>query len=337
MRINGDLRKCVVFLGYNDPDSPGNLHCVGTGFFIGYQGSRYLVTAQHVAIGLGDDPFAIRLNRMDSGSDNIAVDPVTDPLKWYSHSDPSVDLAVMPLNKAFREAGYDVLFVPEGLIAQTQEMPTDAYIGDQCYAVGLFRLLHGKTRNLPVVHTGNLAMLAGEEPIPVHDWLTPPNSGKVRMVESYLVEMQSLQGLSGSPVFVRPPIIFGPIDAAGRQVTALIPNNDMRLLGVWQGAWDAAPDRVAALQHGKLVRVPVGMGVVTPVTKLKELFEMPEVKAERDAWKKSLEAEAAAQPDSISVERPGKAEAESVPDNPSHKEDFTRLLNAAVKANKPVS
>jgi hypothetical protein len=339
MRISSDLRKCVVFLGLDDPDSPGNLHCVGTGFFVGYNGAIYLVTAQHVALTFGDGPFAIRLNRFDGGSDNVTIDPLIDPHRWYCHSDPNVDLAVMPLNKSYRQAGYDVLVCPEEIIAQvrTDHQPTDAFTGDQCYAVGLFRLLHGKTRNLPVVHTGNLALLAGEELIPVHDWLTPSDSRKIRMVDAHLVELQSLQGLSGSPVFVRPPMIITGIQAAGKSHDIMVPLDRIHLLGIWQGAWEAEPDRVAAIQRGKLVRVPVGVGVVTPASKLRELFEMPEVKDEREAWKESLQAAAAAQPDSISVERPQKVVVVPASDNPSHKEDFTSLLSAAAKSNKSAS
>jgi hypothetical protein len=332
MRINGDLRKCVAFIGYANPDVKGGIACLGTVFFAAYDGARYIVTAQHIAMAIGDAPFVIRLNKISGGSENIQGDVIEHNLKWYSHADPNVDLAIMPFNFDLRMAGNDVLLIPEAMLAQTATVPTEAYIGDECYVIGLFRLLAGETRNLPVVHTGNIALLAGEEAIPVHDWLTTPDSGKIRHIDAYLVEAQSLRGLSGSPVFVRPPIEVGPLELKPNSVTLLSATTKLALLGVWQGSWEAGPDTVRALQHAKLVRVPVGMGVVTPIDKLREIFEMPAVKEERQKYKDRIAAANLPTPDSISrVAR--KTEEIDAPesDNPAHKEDFMSQLTLAAK------
>src|SRR5437764_14482248 len=76
-------------------------------------------------------------------------------------------------------------------------------IGDLTYTVGLFRLLSGNKRNLPIVHSGIVSMMPSDERIPVRDW-RPPH-GRI-FVEGYLVETGSLEGLSGSPVFMHPTI-----------------------------------------------------------------------------------------------------------------------------------
>lgn len=111
-------------------------------------------------------------------------------------------------------------------------------------------------------------------------------------VEGYLVESQSLAGLSGSPVFVRPEVSFDP-EPLGFSINTDRPKGSklvrggaaqLFLLGLWQGAWEAPPDEVKATQSGAApgAKVPVGMGVVVPCYKILELLEMPQVKAYRD-------------------------------------------------------
>jgi hypothetical protein len=43
-------------------------------------------------------------------------------------------------------------------------------VGDFTYTIGLFRLMSGERRNLPIVHFGTVAMVPGDEKIPVRDW-----------------------------------------------------------------------------------------------------------------------------------------------------------------------
>ena len=72
MRLDDDLRKTVVFFGLED-DTPGKggISCVGTGFLLGYDTCGYLVTAKHLAQGLGDNPFLVRVNTKDGNSVNL--------------------------------------------------------------------------------------------------------------------------------------------------------------------------------------------------------------------------------------------------------------------------
>jgi hypothetical protein len=134
--------------------------------------------------------------------------------------------------------------------------------GDICYAVGLFQLLAGKKRNLPIVHTGNLALTAGEEAIPVRDWHCYPQRGKIRYVEGHLVELQNLKGLSGSPVFVRAShdILDLPTDAGGT-ANIRVSRNDIHLLGVWQSSWDAPRVRCWVCNRVQSSVSPSGSGV----------------------------------------------------------------------------
>src|SRR5262249_18114649 len=112
VRISEDARRCVVFLGVEDdtPNSSG-IRCVGTGFFVSYGGTyRYLVTVKHVANSLVDAPFLIRINDINgAGSSNISVD--TGDLRWFTHEDPDVDLAIASVEFDFRAGGSDVRFI----------------------------------------------------------------------------------------------------------------------------------------------------------------------------------------------------------------------------------
>ena len=195
-----------------------------------------------------------------------------------------MDLAVIPFHYDLRRHGYDVKAVPQELFAGTDDLPENQFgIGDLCYAVGLFRLMAGKTRNLPFVHSGNIGLMPGQEKIPVRDWMGPSYASKTRYVDGYLVEATNLGGLSGSPVFVRPAHDWGGPTIEGRSVRAKLPRADILLLGIWQSSWEARPDDVMALDHTGDVRVPVGIGVVVPVSKLVDLLNTQELKTQRDA------------------------------------------------------
>src|SRR5580692_3158236 len=83
VRIAEDLRKCVVFVGLDQPDEDGedNIAPGGTGFFVVWGGdlfghgqpATYLVTAKHVAENLGTK-FAVRFNKPGAGSRTVIVD-----------------------------------------------------------------------------------------------------------------------------------------------------------------------------------------------------------------------------------------------------------------------
>jgi hypothetical protein len=294
VRVSDDLRRCVVFIGFED-DTPASagIRCASTAFFIVYKASVYLVTAKHAAVGIGDAPFVIRINNTDGTSDNLHCDGLD--FRWYCHDDPNVDLAVLPFNYDLRSHGHDFKYLPEQIIVDATHFTSeDIGIGDLCDTVGLFRLLAGHKRNLPVVHTGNIALLPGDEKVPVSDW-DSAKSGNSRLIEAYLVESQSIQGLSGAPVFVRPTVGFdlSPIGPKTR-----LSREQLYLLGVWQGAWDAKPgEALAADRGGRDIRVPVGIGVVTPAIKLIELMESSELQKQREELGQRRAAQTAAMPD----------------------------------------
>ena len=313
LRVNDDLKKCVAFVGYVTSDDDGNrqFHAGGTGYFQEYGGVVYFVTARHVAETLVS-PFALRATSLDG-------DPVLREemyvSAWHFHPDRNVDLAI-------------VVGAPHGVPSLSQNSiltpdlsrEKDIGIGDETYIIGLYRLMKGKKKNLPIVHSGNIAMIPGDELIPQRDSRT----GEVKYVEGYLVESQTLAGLSGSPVFVRHTWQWTP-----KEETALLLGS-LYLLGVWSGAWDAPPGEVLSLERPDAQRVPVGMGITVPSYKLLELFEMPKVVDHR---KQIIEREGAANADSA-LPAAQVSEPPTTAENPDHREDFSRLVDAAVSGNK---
>jgi len=277
MRIQDSVRNSVAFVGFAD-DRPGRggIDCIGTVFFLEYEDGAYLVTAKHVAKELDDVPFLLRLNKTDNvRSSNVPI----DGMRWFYHNDPNVDAAVLPFDVRSRE--FYAAYVTQPMILNESNMDEENIgIGCQCYIVGLFHLLAGQQRNLPVVHSGSIALLPGDEKTPVCDW-DDPDGKRTRYVSSYLVEAQTLDGLSGSPVFVRPSVDIALTTVSGRQIVARSPRNEIYLLGLWQAAWNAPPTEVLSVAGRGNVIVPVGMGVVVPVMQIVEILERQELVDQR--------------------------------------------------------
>lgn len=331
MRINEDLRKTVVSLGF---ENGNDIKCIGTGFLVSYETVGYLVTARHVAMELNDVPFIIRVNCRDGSAKNI----FEDNIKWIYHPDDNIDIAIILYEKLYNRSIYDVLYIP---LPDLMKSSLGEYIdvGDMCYTIGLFRLIKGEKRNLPVVHSGNIALLPKDEKIPVNDWYDS-KSQKSRYIEAYLVEAQSLDGLSGAPVFARPTINYplSPVDPferitkkgreriiLGESIHTAIGSENLYFMGIWHGAWNAPPDEItqAAMEMGNSVRVSLGMGIVVPATNLLTLLEMPKMKEDRNAiiYEKVYPAS------QDKVRRPSNQA------NSQHKEDFMSLVSAAAKKN----
>ncbi len=300
VRFRDDVRECVAFIGVG---VGAGFESLGTAFFIGWGGARYLVTARHVADGLEDLPFAVRVNK--NGPAGV-VDVTYDPAEhgkdwpWLVHDDPTVDAALMDFNINWRmpDVDADAKSIPQEMFLRTDQFDDrNAGVGDFCYVVGLFRLMRGKTRNLPFVHSGNIGLLPSDERIPVRNWRKEPGAPKTIHVEGYLVEMTSLGGLSGSPVFVRPTFDFVDLPLnTGEKVTARLPQADVYVMGVWQSAWDGDPDDTLRAEVGNY-KVPVRIGAVVPVQRIIEILEGPVATERRNAFIARKDAARAANPD----------------------------------------
>jgi len=319
VRLDDDARKCVVFFGV--PSAEGDSEGVdyrGTGFLVQHRDGDfrfcYLVTAKHVARNLETGGVLLRANTKDGGAQRIMIDEA----RWRYHDDSTVDVAVTP----FRLPEYfDCLYFDSSyFLTQEKKESKNIGVGDLAQIVGLFRLVSGEQRNLPIVHNGHISLFPDDEKIPIRDRTT----NEIVMTECYLVEAQTLEGLSGSPVFARRSFRVGvkePRD--GSELKAWV-HGSVWLLGLWQGAWDARPGDLLAKDKGLSgqVRVPVGMGIVVPAFKIKDVLESEELREQR---RKALEARHADRAAELDAAFPATGE------TPQHKEDFTPLLTEAVQ------
>jgi hypothetical protein len=323
--VSADARKCVVFFGKLVPPKDrssiesSEIEYGGTGFLAGIEDEgfkfHYLVTCRHVAKHLEED-FFIRANTTAGGVEALPING--DEASWQYHPDPSVDVATTAIG--LNALHFDHLALPLSMAVNR----TQISCGDQIHIVGLFRLHYGKERNVPIVHTGHIAALPDpEEKAPIRDRIT----GKLGYAESYLVEAQTLEGLSGSPVFVQQTTKIGE-GRIGNSTVNIGALGRMTLLGIYQGAWDAEPGIILAADRNFRgnVRVPLGMGTVVPIERAIELIQGNEkLKKTREMLKeKKRAAQVAAVTDSAFS--PPATDA-----NPKHREDFERLLGKAAK------
>jgi hypothetical protein len=319
MHIGGNITNSVVFIGFEDDRSPSGIECLGTGFLVGYDDVGYLVTARHVAKLIDGSPFAVRLNRVGEDKSDLIRG---DLLRWDYHPDPTVDLAVIELT-ATREIGFKAIYLHKQMLMDEDTKRRHPFdVGDLCYTCGLFHFVSGKNRNLPLVYSGNIALMPSrDETIPIGT-----ESGGIDNVEAYLIESGAIKGASGSPVFVRPSFSITEIPPSLGMPSPIVAESDFYLLGIYVGAWFLPAD--AALRMAVRAReqdiVPVGLGIVVPSEKLIELLEGEPVRRPRNEKLRLRSASQTALPVTVGADAAASG-------NPSHREDFTALLNAAAK------
>jgi hypothetical protein len=269
MRIPDDLLTMPIFLGGRD--SSGNLHYRATAFLVATPTSRNrvgwpcLVTARHnVEHALREyGNVCIRLNSREGGAADVEIRE-----SWLYPENPGSDIAAMPFPfQSFGETAGEYAWEP--LPAPTRWFVTNEVIasrgigiGEDLIVMGLFSSHLGRTRNLPIVRSGNIASMPLEP-------LVDQDTGDE--YNAYLAEVRSVGGLSGSPVFVvlNPATRVHPEDydkEIGGQV--------FYLLGLVRGHWNRRAER--DFLETERERLNTGIAIVTPITDLLPVLEMEE-------------------------------------------------------------
>lgn len=341
VRVNDDARKSVVFFGVPTPEG---IEYGGTGFMLcDFEEGiliPYIVTARHVAEELDkfrDTGFYIRANRKDGGNPLVEIESA----EWAYHPDPTVDLAVANLSLSGKI--FDIIYYPlrdkffgnEDRVAK-YGTPNNVICGDPVSIIGLFRLHAGKQRNIPIVHTGHVAALPDpNERIPIKG-----SRGNSFEAEAYLVEAQTLDGLSGSPVFTKEHLVLTALGSHhGEHAGAY---GALVLLGLYVGSWEGHPGEILASDKGlrsDKIRVPVGMGIVVPVQKIIDIVRgdsgLNSYRKKRVEAVKANAARAAATQDLAAGQDAAFPVPQSTDENPTHREDFMRLVGAAARKPAP--
>jgi hypothetical protein len=193
-RIPDNYLESVIYLYASEQGAKEGRNAGGSGFIVGVPSAwpnrahLYAVTNRHV---IETGYSVIRLN--------LVGDKKTD-VREYQDSDWTLDdehdLAVLPLDLS--EDTHKARYVHSGKFLTSRiAFEKNIGVGDEVFMVGRFINASGKQQNYPTARCGNIAMMP-HEPI--------PNPFTARGQNSFLIEVRTLQGYSGSPVFVYVPI-----------------------------------------------------------------------------------------------------------------------------------
>lgn len=257
---------------------------LGTGFLVSYPDVRggpefsffYLVTAKHVlrdSDGKLLRSVRVRANLKSSEGDSqiefandIPVSDANGNLLWY-HGTNEADEAVaidFLLNKEL----FDFKVIPTSIFVDEATLESsDVEEGDTIYFIGLLAQFSGSKKNYPVVRRGTLAMMTDED-VP-----TPAGPQKV-----FIAELQSWPGNSGSPVF---------LSLGGLRHGGMMLGENFRFLGILLG--DFVNKIQATIVGGPQITLGgedaanVGISLIVPATRLKEILDATESQNHRDA------------------------------------------------------
>lgn len=311
VRVDDKLLSAVVFIGN---DRGGSFTAFGTGFLATAATDgrlfQHIVTARHVIEDYPQDRYCIRINTRGGMVEHTYADKGS----WVFHPNPNIDLATCPSHVP--PEAYDIkhIYVERELATPEVIQEHDIGVGEDIFTAGMFTRVLGETLNRPIVRSGTIAAMPAE-PIETTRGSFP----------AYLVEARSIAGLSGSPVFVH----MAPVRILPGGEVSLTTGKTHYFLGVMQGHFQTsdATDIVPLDEEFVPGDMNAGIGVVIPGHHVLELMNMPSFKNEREKIVADLKRNTGFVADS--------AAAASKAENQDHKEDFTRLLNAAARKREP--
>jgi hypothetical protein len=154
--------------------------------------SPVVVTAAHVFNAIPRNQLAIRVNRKSGGAESLKI---KEDCQVIGFKNLAIDLVAFPA--ALDPTVYDVAGTPldrEQWKTEFQKTGTEPAPGDEIAIVGLYTSHYGRLRNIPVLRIGHIAA-PFEEEVATHRGY----------VKALLIEVHSIAGLSGSPVFWQAP------------------------------------------------------------------------------------------------------------------------------------
>lgn len=311
----------------------------GTGFFVSYPTDipeapnlLYAVTNWHVAVR--DGFSVIRVNTHDGGVDIFDL----DPSEWeFIPGGP--DIAVVPHRRmGIRESVHNIVAVQLTLLMERRDIEVfEINSGEDIFMIGRFVDHDGAASNIPSARFGNISVM----PQPI---LQPTGSRS----DSFILDVHSRTGYSGSPVFVYRTFgsdlttgninFQGVPDILGSAVTSPF-DHFVMLLGIHWGQfpeqWEIKTKKKAELSseamldqaNERYIEGMSGMTLAVPSWEIRDFLNMPKLKNERDEAVKDILSKRGS--------KRGPVTESSVPlangENPTHREDFTRLVNAAAR------
>jgi hypothetical protein len=279
-RIPSQDLNCAFYLYPDEASAKAGRKIGGSGFWVAVRSFKipeffwiYGVSNQHVVHRQG--AAVIRANAKEGDVKIILAEP-TD---WIEHPEHH-DIAIYPMPGNNEPLDIEAATVSPGMFVTKNDLSNNLVgVGDEAYLIGRFINHEGKARNTPSARFGNISMLPGE-PIYV-DRITPPQ-------ESFAVELRSMCGYSGSPVFVTGVEIPRNFARSVRGPDTLLGVHWGHIVEPWTVETKIIKRSVqAGLAHDEQeidqVSANTGMNGVVPAWRLMELLEMPKIKSIRDA------------------------------------------------------
>lgn len=322
-RIADELLDCVFYLYPSKDAAERGQSAGGTGFFVGYTSAvapntffLFAVSNKHVVADTGAS--VVRLNTKDGGVEIFEF----EPHEWFFTAKD--DLAIIPFRADLTR--HRIKSVPMEMMVTPESMKAaDVGPGDEVFMLGRFIKHDGKLTNTPSVRFGNLSMMTA-----------PIDHPTLGSQESFAVEMRSMGGYSGSPVFIYP----SPWNMNNGNVT--LGGSRLFLLGVdWGHIVDhlEVKEKIVVTEQAAATQRPVsyvaantGMNGVVPAWRLAQMIR-------KNPWTPAIEAEENRILASIAASTSGVTLDSAVPpanrENPTHREDFMHLVGAAAQQTKP--
>ncbi len=267
MRIKDEILNCVIYLYPSRAAAESRENAGGSGFVVGVESAAapgaywlYAVTNRHVVENGASRTilFNTQGGRMEIFATDLDswVRAEQDDLAVYSLTGEQSKLQSCPVTQ-------DQFITPE-ILERYRIGP-----GDEAFMVGRFVIHAGEQTDIPSVRFGNVSMMPA---------LVDLGHGHVRQ-ESFLVEMRSSSGYSGSPVFVYIP----PSDLPFRRIKE-------HACGPWLLGincahffdWGRIYEGDKKTCHDELLaQLNTGMAAIIPAWKLRELLNDSKLVKER--------------------------------------------------------
>lgn len=241
----------------------------------------------------------------------------------HPHQGDDAAIAIVDL-----EDKLNVMSIPLGLFVTPQMIASyQIGVGEDVFMMGLFADLADKAHNPPKARFGNISMMPSDG-APIRQ----PNETSTK--SSYVLDMHSRSGFSGSPVFFY-RTVGADLDHANTTNMML---NKPALFGLLGLHWGQFPEEFKSKdEYDRQLTLEgmSGMSCAIPAWRLIDLFNVRELKDMRgkkeDEQRRDPKLRGAPRAEAISASAATPPPAST---NPNHRADFNRLLGAAVKPPK---
>jgi hypothetical protein len=301
----------------------------GTGVFVARRATRaglpahlYAVTAYHVAVSGGASTLRINTTEKIGNKEVMRSRFIEHGPEDWQFVPGGDDIAVLDLTDEVSKHKGDFAFtVPEPDFVSVEFIKNaEVGPGEDGFMAGLFLSNPGADFNIPAVRFGNISQGA--------NFLQPIKQGNKIARPSYVFDMHSRPGFSGSPVWIyrTPATALTGIRQDGGWDLPTENNVFLKLLGIHSGQFleDVTIESGGANDDSNM-EIPSSMTVVAPAWAITEALDLPKLKEQREMREKRIIKERGPRV------RAEIASSEPATDNPTHKEDFMSLLDAAAK------